>query len=109
MSTLVTVVDYTPFSKGTKVGEFTLSVHPWKAQVSFVQEFRKGENRWFNFPSKFVEAHDQKRYVPIFKFDLPSTEKGFMEEVKKAVDAYLAEHPELEPKEAKFEAEELPF
>ena len=109
MSTLVTVTHYVPFAKGSKTGEFSLSVHPWKATISFVQEFRKGDNRWFSFPSKYIEAHDQKRYVPIFQFDLPSTEKGFMEEVRKAVDAYLAEHPELEPKEAKFEAEELPF
>ncbi len=109
MSALVQVVDYTPFSKNSKVGEFTLHVVPWKVNIGFMQEFRKGEQRWFSFPSKYVEAHDNKRYVPIVKFMADSTGKGFMEEVSKAVDAYLAEHPELEPKEAKFETEELPF
>lgn len=109
MSAEITVTNYTPLAKGSKVAEFDIHITRWKGELCFMQEFRKGDQRWFNFPSKYVEAHDQKRYVPIWKFDLPSTEKGFGEELRKAVDAYLAAHPEATPKEPIFEAEELPF
>lgn len=109
MSAEVTVTNYTPLAKGSKVAEFDIHVTKWKADINFLQEFRKGEQRWFNFPSKYVEAHDNKRYVPLFKFDFESTQKGFMEEVRKAVDAYLAAHPEAMPRDPVFESEELPF
>jgi|SRR5690606_16851258 len=109
MSSMITVTNYTPCIKGSKVAEFDIRINPWKGEMCFMQEFRKGEQRWFNFPSKYVEAHDQKRYVPIWKFDMPSTGKGFEEELRKAVDDYLSKHPEAAPKDPVFEAEELPF
>jgi hypothetical protein len=110
MSSQVTVLNYTPLAKGSKVAELDVLINKWHFEVRFLQEFRKGDQRWFSFPSKYIEAHDQKRFVPYCKFEFEATGKGFDEELRKAVDAYLAQHPEAKPIEPVFAAEEeLPF
>lgn len=85
-------------NKGPLVAFVDIFVPQWGIEIHDLTLFKKGENRWINFPSREYTAKDgTKKYASYFRFVEAEKEKGeeFQKQVKQAIDAYLAQNGEM--------------
>lgn len=90
-----------PNPDGCVVAEVDVTIVGWDLTIRKIQECRKGENHWFNWPTKYEEdttGVSKGKFIPVVSFNSPDICKKFFTAVRE-------ELKKLEPQSE----EEIPF
>ena len=87
---MIECMKYVPVNKGSLQGYATIYVPKWGIEIQSVGVFQKDNKRWINFPQKEYEKDGVKKYASYIRFKEKNHMDIFSEQVKKAIDAFVA-------------------
>lgn len=109
MADTIKISNIEKIEKNSLLASCDVHIVPWKMTLHNVTIFEKGQQRWLGMPSRKWEKDGEEKYQELISWTDEGVKKRFRSQIMKAVDAYLAENPSLEPEPAIQENEEIPF
>lgn len=107
---VIQISNMTSVQKNSLFATCDVYIKPLDLELCRVCIFQKGSNRWIGMPSAKWEGKDgEMRYEELVKFRSDGTKKRFRDQVMAAIDAYLAQNPNLDPEPFVTPHDGLPF
>lgn len=107
---MLEISNINPVNKGSLMATCSVRIGPWKTTFHEIKIFEKGANRWLGLPAReFISDTGEKKYIELVTFDCEAVKNRFRQQVMEAVDAFIANNPDMVPEDVIKMEDNIPF